>query len=146
MLRECVSFVFFFKQKTAYVLRISDGNSDVCSSDLQPLLGRVPQRVEARDQRQRLEAGDGAFIAQLAADLAAAVLRLVEQGADRRDGRILKAGDRMGLAAEGVAAAVPEELADEIAAAKVGVGQRQCDPFSRSEEQTSKLPSLIRKS
>src|SRR3546814_5487429 len=27
-------FVFFFKQKTAYEMRISDGSSDVCSSDL----------------------------------------------------------------------------------------------------------------
>src|SRR3546814_5144972 len=26
--------VFFFKQKTAYEMRISDGSSDVCSSDL----------------------------------------------------------------------------------------------------------------
>src|SRR3546814_9106082 len=25
---------FFFKQKTAYVMRMSDGSSDVCSSDL----------------------------------------------------------------------------------------------------------------
>src|SRR3546814_15924227 len=29
-----VCFVFFFKQKTAYDLRISDWSSDVCSSDL----------------------------------------------------------------------------------------------------------------
>src|SRR3546814_10318856 len=29
----CVSF-FFFKQKTAYEMRISDWSSDVCSSDL----------------------------------------------------------------------------------------------------------------
>src|SRR3546814_9289060 len=28
-------FFFFFKQKTAYELRISDWSSDVCSSDLQ---------------------------------------------------------------------------------------------------------------
>src|SRR3546814_5292713 len=28
---------FFFKQKTAYDMRISDWSSDVCSSDLQPL-------------------------------------------------------------------------------------------------------------
>src|SRR3546814_14211941 len=27
-------YVFFFKQKTAYEMRISDGSSDVCSSDL----------------------------------------------------------------------------------------------------------------
>src|SRR3546814_5071063 len=29
-----VSFIFFFKQKTAYEMRISDWSSDVCSSDL----------------------------------------------------------------------------------------------------------------
>src|SRR3546814_10164916 len=29
----------FFKQKTAYEVRISDGSSDVCSSDLQCLFG-----------------------------------------------------------------------------------------------------------
>src|SRR3546814_2100506 len=31
--RSC-SFFFFFKQKTAYEMRISDWSSDVCSSDL----------------------------------------------------------------------------------------------------------------
>src|SRR3546814_7087739 len=30
-------FFFFFKQKTAYEMRISDWSSDVCSSDLCPL-------------------------------------------------------------------------------------------------------------
>src|SRR3546814_5594562 len=30
----CDSDVFFFKQKTAYEMRISDWSSDVCSSDL----------------------------------------------------------------------------------------------------------------
>src|SRR3546814_10583676 len=30
----CVWFCFFFKQKTAYEMRISDWSSDVCSSDL----------------------------------------------------------------------------------------------------------------
>src|SRR3546814_9997428 len=30
----CVFLVFFFKQKTAYEMRISDWSSDVCSSDL----------------------------------------------------------------------------------------------------------------
>src|SRR3546814_7631027 len=29
-------FFFFFKQKTAYEMRISDWSSDVCSSDLRP--------------------------------------------------------------------------------------------------------------
>src|SRR3546814_5920507 len=30
----CCILVFFFKQKTAYEMRISDWSSDVCSSDL----------------------------------------------------------------------------------------------------------------
>src|SRR3546814_2841696 len=35
---SCLSCLFFFKQKTAYEMRISDWSSDVCSSDL-PLPG-----------------------------------------------------------------------------------------------------------
>src|SRR3546814_1285107 len=31
----CLFFFFFFKQKTAYEMRISDWSSDVCSSDLE---------------------------------------------------------------------------------------------------------------
>src|SRR3546814_1768511 len=31
---DFVVFLFFFKQKTAYEMRISDWSSDVCSSDL----------------------------------------------------------------------------------------------------------------
>src|SRR3546814_4828396 len=37
-------FVFFFKQKTAYEVRISDWSSDVCSSDLQGLRAGLPVR------------------------------------------------------------------------------------------------------
>src|SRR3546814_14092717 len=33
-MKFCGFFVFFFKQKTAYEMRISDWSSDVCSSDL----------------------------------------------------------------------------------------------------------------
>src|SRR3546814_9405107 len=36
----CLVYSFvFFKQKTAYGLRISDWSSDVCSSDLDPVFG-----------------------------------------------------------------------------------------------------------
>src|SRR3546814_7323598 len=34
MWRDMCVFVFFFKQKTAYEVRMSDWSSDVCSSDL----------------------------------------------------------------------------------------------------------------
>src|SRR3546814_1851095 len=37
--------VFFFKQKTAYEMRISDWSSDVCSSDLLAALRRAGVRL-----------------------------------------------------------------------------------------------------
>src|SRR3546814_5916448 len=58
-------YFFFFKQKTAYEMRISDWSSDVCSSDLgrqhrrgaagRPLPGRLPQtrRHDAPRARRR---------------------------------------------------------------------------------------------
>src|SRR3546814_46119 len=46
---SCVSF-FFFKQKTAYEMRISDWSSDVCSSDL---AGLLVQPEDGRDSYDR---------------------------------------------------------------------------------------------
>src|SRR3546814_7946198 len=42
---------FFFKQKTAYEMRISDWSSDVCSSDLLALIG--DGQIEQTPGRQR---------------------------------------------------------------------------------------------
>src|SRR3546814_16598598 len=42
-------FVFFFKQKTAYEMRISDWSSDVCSSDLAALV-LAPALLDHRDR------------------------------------------------------------------------------------------------
>src|SRR3546814_13926371 len=41
-------YVFLFKQKTAYEMRISDWSSDVCSSDLLRAVGREEARHETR--------------------------------------------------------------------------------------------------
>src|SRR3546814_12906180 len=38
---DCICFFFFFKQKTAYEMRISDWSSDVCSSDLAQARQRI---------------------------------------------------------------------------------------------------------
>src|SRR3546814_2941599 len=54
--------VFFFKQKTAYEMRISDWSSDVCSSDL--LTGTLAERDE--QLAQLVDTSDG-FLAELAA-------------------------------------------------------------------------------
>src|SRR3546814_7021756 len=54
----CCWFFFFFKQKTAYEMRISDWSSDVCSSDLlsrvvtnptHPLSFKTERDMEFRD-------------------------------------------------------------------------------------------------
>src|SRR3546814_9559198 len=45
----CMLYIFFFKQKTAYEMRISDWSSDVCSSDLPSF----------KDEARKLLAEDG---------------------------------------------------------------------------------------
>src|SRR3546814_13231810 len=47
----CCVLVFFFKQKTAYEMRISDWSSDVCSSDLQRLAGCALRRLNEGEER-----------------------------------------------------------------------------------------------
>src|SRR3546814_10481051 len=49
----CGGFIFFFKQKTAYELRISDWSSDVCSSDLPDV---VALRDESEEDAMEIEA------------------------------------------------------------------------------------------
>src|SRR3546814_6771838 len=55
---------FFFKQKTAYEMRISDWSSDVCSSDLCGIFGRgdgdLDRCLAMRDEivRQQAVGGD----------------------------------------------------------------------------------------
>src|SRR3546814_2626143 len=51
--------IFFFKQKTAYEMRISDWSSDVCSSDLASEL--AVERHMAALARKNLSAGEAPF-------------------------------------------------------------------------------------
>src|SRR3546814_1048845 len=56
-----VSCFFFFKQKTAYEMRISDWSSDVCSSDLElgdGALDRLGDRVRPEAELLRPDEGD----------------------------------------------------------------------------------------
>src|SRR3546814_9249767 len=55
MLFVFVFVVFFFKQKTAYEMRISDWSSDVCSSDLPHR--RLDDRAIAIDREHALDIG-----------------------------------------------------------------------------------------
>src|SRR3546814_4062395 len=49
-----ICLLFFFKQKTAYEMRISDWSSDVCSSDLHELLTGVARRRDSRTVLARM--------------------------------------------------------------------------------------------
>src|SRR3546814_18647111 len=81
-LTDCVLLFFFFKQKTAYEMRISDWSSDVCSSDL----GLVHGRMKGPDKdavMARFQAGEiGVLVAttviEVGVDVPAASLMIVE--------------------------------------------------------------------
>src|SRR3546814_17261110 len=101
-----MSFLFF-KQKTAYELRISDWSSDVCSSDLAhagPVVGDAARRAQrlavaqqgrrpvgggvelvlaggvAADQRGRGGAGVGGGVAEEVVQVGAAGMAVVDDG------------------------------------------------------------------
>src|SRR3546814_15970333 len=52
-------FFFFFKQKTAYEMRISDWSSDVCSSDLLDRRDLISHLTQRRDQPFQMGAVPG---------------------------------------------------------------------------------------
>src|SRR3546814_4586245 len=101
---SCVYDVFFFKQKTAYELRISDWSSDVCSSDLttdmsiytDEIFGPVLCIVRAEDYEAALELptkheyGNGVAIFTRDGDAARDFVSRVQVGmrsAERRVGK-----------------------------------------------------------
>src|SRR3546814_4457198 len=113
---SCLFIFFFFKQKTAYEMRISDWSSDVCSSDLhaplaapRPALGRRAQPESRRGEHppvrdrpplsRRRRASDAGAVdggrqarAQLASGQSRTVRRVRREGggarADRKSTRL----------------------------------------------------------
>src|SRR3546814_11166243 len=65
----CLWLFFFFKEKTAYEMRISDWSSDVCSSDLEPahyqfeeqLWEKLAHRIPAMEQLRLLRSWAGHY-------------------------------------------------------------------------------------
>src|SRR3546814_9631003 len=91
-------FLFLFKRKTAYVMRISDWSSDVCSSDL------IPDR-RSREKAEFRERAD--FARQLDA--------LGEVGLDRIDGEPRKArSEPFGAVAEEIARNIDRDIGGGI--------------------------------
>src|SRR3546814_1698225 len=126
-------FVFFFKQKTAYEMRISDWSSDVCSSDLpggpevgaailaHPLIRCVAftgSTATAKRINRQLAGGDGPIIPLIA-----------------------ETGGQNAMIVD--SSALPEQVVNDlIVSAFQSAGPRWS--AARSEEHTSELQSLTR--
>src|SRR3546814_1367939 len=72
-------FIFFFKQKTAYEMRISDWSSDVCSSDLLDVLGQIDD-----DRTRTARRGDVESLGDDRADLGRVLHQVIVLGAVAR--------------------------------------------------------------
>src|SRR3546814_4881387 len=120
MVCSSVFFVVFFKQKTAYEMRISDWSSDVCSSDLQ-LKDRkadAPTSIAERDPGFRGGGPPGESVRGG---------RQPRHHRQRRQPPHPRAGKRVGRASAATDAARTDP-----------------DRCRRSEEHTSDLQSLMR--
>src|SRR3546814_20548475 len=92
------SIFFFFKQKTAYDLRISDWSSDVCSSDLHGLKDLVRELVGAEISKQQQSSDWGApQLSEAQQDYAASDVRYLHRLREKMDERLARE-HRAGLA------------------------------------------------
>src|SRR3546814_8717398 len=146
---------FFFKQKTAYEMRISDWSSDVCSSDL----GKRRQ-LEFKDRDEKLDGEDeesrdddhpgdhehrdlDEIVEEV--DWPDQLLRLFQQGPGRLEARSRQPSWKQQILRPDRAAACGQTEPGE--ASEYDVGQRRKtvqDQRERSEEHTSELQSLMR--
>src|SRR3546814_1690740 len=131
-----VSF-FFFKQKTAYEMRISDWSSDVCSSDL--CEGDMEAAIVEGLAGVEVDRTGQAALDQVGGRILVDLDRSQQFGGDVGEVQRLPADARR----KGVAAV--EFGADEVEAADDDA--RSLDrEMIRSEEHTSELQSLMRTS
>src|SRR3546814_2759441 len=119
----CVMFVFFFKQKTAYDMRISDWSSDVCSSDLYTL-----------EPRLRFGSGDD----MVSGFIAAYAFRA------RQNEEIDLFGNGLFRDTTDTRAVFGEVTWKAPPAVSVTLGTRYGSEERRTEEHTSELQSLMR--
>src|SRR3546814_18684162 len=104
--------IFFFKQKTAYEMRISDWSSDVCSSDLDRTVGDEADGSELIDlladnkpgpETLTLKAAEDEFVTGLLDVLEPRARYAVEQRFGLNDGRTRsyrEDGEELGVTAE----------------------------------------------
>src|SRR3546814_1877036 len=117
-----VLWLFFFKQKTAYEMRISDWSSDVCSSDLLAF-GTIDSFLLWRLTGGRVHATDATNAARTL---------LYDIGRQIWDPELL------------ALLRIPESLLPEVKDSDADFGSTEAALLGRSEEHTSELQSLMR--
>src|SRR3546814_8231905 len=143
--------VFFFKQKTAYEMRISDWSSDVCSSDLSQVLFGMSFAVGAGEVVTLMGRNGMGKTTTVAT-----VMGLLRPtgGVVRIEGRAVQglppyrvAQCGLGLVPEGRQVFPTLTVAENLvatAAKRAGGAPRWTVETDRSEEHTSELQSLMR--
>src|SRR3546814_9414355 len=133
---------FFFKQKTAYEMRISDWSSDVCSSDL---IARITSAIQFQNDRvEELSRRHGELMEQ-AVERAAAVAQQIagaleqkivtlEQAVSRASGEAGRIGTSFVESAQAITTAAEVTVAPATAASE-SFGRET----PRSEEHTSEI-------
>src|SRR3546814_5792744 len=129
---------FFFKQKTAYEMRISDWSSDVCSSDLPP--------IAAGDE---LERARGDFLARFGNSDDDARTPAAMAGFERlaHYGRVAGAVESIVSAAVGQGHQMRNDIVGDLLRVNEMGHAELAPPFfslGRSEEHTSELQPLMR--
>src|SRR3546814_8216361 len=125
-------WLFFFKQKTAYEMRISDWSSDVCSSDLhrrklqialRSLLDKLPSDLREHEEYEML--------CEAARELPIAIVHLIHRGrrweSQSKDYEFSR-----------------RSMLEHWAAGNEAVRKTMHKSGVRSEEHTSELQSLMR--
>src|SRR3546814_1834571 len=126
-------WIFFFKQKTAYEMRISDWSSDVCSSDL----GVDGRPVEAQNAGRLVQGRP-----PIHGELDDRDVHHPDQGEDG-GGAIAALAVLEGVQQRHVAE-IEEEQDEHRGEAAVPLPPGAPHRPTRSEEHTSELPSLMR--
>src|SRR3546814_5177545 len=134
LISYCLFLLFFFKQKTAYEMRISDWRSDVCSSDL--------------DDQRAAAAALHLLAAQFDLERAADIAR--EHARDRRAGRQLDIGQVAAIPFLVMCARDAARHPGDVGKGREGGGRKRRTAghggarlAARSEEHTSELQSLM---
>src|SRR3546814_13357619 len=114
----CFNFFFFFKQKTAYEVRISDWSSDVCSSNLQAAVWTVGAEGQAD------VADEVVVVAELLRLRGGTLLQRVERGRIRED-RIAPADEHLGAVARGHVVRLVAAVGDLVPQVEIGRASRR---------------------